>query len=145
MEFICSNHRRKYLSLPDNELIYFCLHWMQLSETPYTERNWQQALPYIGSAYDLASMLVERDHTLGLHQQLLALSAIYLSNIFHHMGREEEADTILLYTHSQLGNTSTSLDCWQAELLNENVHSELLENHLNVKLLARDYSHHAVH
>lgn len=148
MSFICAQHRKKYADLPDNELINFWFYWMQQSEVHYRQKAWESALPYIGSAFDLAVILLERRSQLHIDTNLLLASAVYLSNVFHQMAREEEADMVLLYSHSLLSKCSqraTEKDQWTEQLMDERCHAGFLAQHLNVQLFSRNYPGYALH
>ncbi|WP_293268474.1 hypothetical protein [Neptunomonas sp.] len=152
MQFICPKHRSQYASATENELINYCFHWMQESEKHYKDREWEKVLPYVGSAYDIANMLIERGGFNRLSLSLMMLSAMYLSNVFHHMGREEDADMVLIFAYNCLVKnklteqikTNQALD-YAEQLMDEPSHGHVLHSQLNMKLHQRSYQTHALH
>ncbi|MGY8870732.1 MAG: hypothetical protein ACKVJE_09855 [Pseudomonadales bacterium] len=152
MQFICPKHRSQYASATENELINYCFHWMQESEKHYKNREWAKVLPYVGSAYDIANMLMERGSHNRLPSSLMMLSAMYLSNVFHHMDREEDADMVLIFAYNHLAKnklakqvrTDKTLD-YAEYLMDEPSHGHILQSQLNMEMHQRSYDSQLLH
>lgn len=148
MAFICQHHRKKYENLADQDLINYWFHWMQGSEKPYQKREWKDALPFVGGAFDLATMLIKRNPEAPLVLNLMSLSAIYVSNILHHMDREEESDQVILYTQSLLAEKTFDAQSGSGHfhtLCDESAHTDFVKSHLNMHLYQREYMSAALH
>jgi len=148
MAFICQQHRKKYENLGDQDLINYWFHWMQGSETPYQNKEWKNALPFVGGAFDLATMLIKRNPDAPLILNLMSLSAIYASNILHHMDREEESDQVILYTQELFleEKPATLNDSkYFKTLCDESAHNDFVKSHLNMHLYQREYISESLH
>ena len=97
MRFLCLKHERAYYHLSDEHLVEQWVSWMHSAGVCYQHHDWQKAMSFAGSAYDLARIRLDKclEHRAdGMAQ--ITLSAIYLANIFQHLGQLCEARNTLL-------------------------------------------------
>jgi len=97
MRFLCLQHERAYYHLADDNLVEQWVSWMHSAGVCYQHLDWNKALSFAGSAYDLAR--IRLDKSLENRADAMAqitLSAIYLANIFQHQGLLCEARNTLL-------------------------------------------------
>ena len=98
MRFLCLQHQRAYYHLSDDNLVEQWVSWMHSAGVCYQCDDWQKALSFAGSAYDLAQIRLDKsaEHRADSMAQV-TLSAIYLANIFQHMGHLcESRNTLML-------------------------------------------------
>src|SRR5690606_24214240 len=83
MRFLCSKHERVYAQQPDEHLIEQWVTWMHSAGICYDCEDWVKAVSFVGSAYDLACIRLEKNVE-GRADALaqITLSSIYLANIF---------------------------------------------------------------
>ncbi|ABC30690.1 hypothetical protein HCH_03971 [Hahella chejuensis KCTC 2396] len=146
MRFLCPTHEEWYSLQPEEELVNNWMHWMHLSGCYYQNSQWNRALPYIGSSFDLARLLLSRQ---GEERKtaitLLTLSGIYLSNVFHHMGDEVESNKVLniaceyLARFSEPATNSSVMQCMSC-LTDTRAHDMFVAHHLNMPLARRSSS-----
>ncbi|CBL46015.1 hypothetical protein HDN1F_24320 [gamma proteobacterium HdN1] len=94
MEFLCTSHLEQVTRLSDDQLSQTWLHWMVESGVQYECGNWRRALPFAGSAFDLARLRLERTPPCLEPITQLALAGIYSANIFDHLCLLPEASHI---------------------------------------------------
>jgi hypothetical protein len=97
MRFLCSKHERVYAQQPDEHLIEQWVTWMHSAGICYDCEDWVKAVSFVGSAYDLACIRLEKNVE-GRADALaqITLSSIYLANIFQQMGQLCESRRTLL-------------------------------------------------
>lgn len=92
MHFLCPTHRETYRDRPDEQLSQYWVESMYTAGVYYETGEWRKALPYAGSAFDLARMRLQR--RVPRHQEVLAqvtVAGIYVANLFDHLCLEEDA------------------------------------------------------
>lgn len=92
MQFLCSSHRELYRDQSDEQLSQHWLKWMCTAGVYYETGEWRKALPFAGSAFDLARMRLQR--RVPRHQEVLAqvaVAGIYAANVFEHLRLADEA------------------------------------------------------
>lgn len=92
MQFLCPTHREIYRDLSDERLSQHWVEWMYTAGVYYETGEWRKALPFAGSAFDLARMRLQR--RVPRHQEVLAqvaVAGIYVANVFEHLRLEDEA------------------------------------------------------
>jgi tetratricopeptide (TPR) repeat protein len=58
--FICDNHRTYFNQQPEIA-VQSCLHNCEIAESLYQQGRWEEALPYVGCAYETAEILLIND------------------------------------------------------------------------------------
>ena len=58
--FICDNHRSYFNQQPEIA-VQSCLHNCEIAESLYQQGRWEEALPYVGCAYETAEILLTND------------------------------------------------------------------------------------
>jgi hypothetical protein len=92
MQFLCVNHRETYRDKSDDQLSQHWVEWMYTAGVYYEAGEWRRALPFAGSAFDLARMRLQR--RVPQHQEVLAqvaVAGIYVANVFDHLCQDAEA------------------------------------------------------
>lgn len=114
MRFLCLQHQRAYYHLSDDNLVEQWVGWMHSAGVCYQLDDWSKALSFAGSAYDLARIRLDKsiEHRADAMAQM-TLSAIYLANIFQHMGHLCESRNTLLMTGEclQCFDSTRDADC----------------------------------
>jgi hypothetical protein len=58
--FICENHRTYFNQQPEIA-VQSCVHNCEIAESLYQQGRWEEALPYVGCAYETAEILLTND------------------------------------------------------------------------------------
>jgi hypothetical protein len=146
MGFLCAHHRHSIEEQDEQTLIKTWFQWMEQAESHYFHRDWQQALPLMGGAFDLATILIKRLDDETMVNTMLCLSAIFSSNVLHHMQREEEADRVILYTQALLAEQPVpEVKELTHVVADEDCHGTFVQHHLNVSLHQRHYQSPVLH
>lgn len=145
MLFLWTEHHRKLLDMSPVKQSETWFEWMNLGALHYDLQQWQEAIPYLGCAFDLSCQLLCRHRYKMSEQELkstatqLTLSAIYLTNAFQHFGNRDKARFILakalriLHQDKQQVNLQAgwAQECVQA-LVNQERHEDFFERYLNL-------------
>lgn len=134
MRFLCLKHQRAYYHLADDDLVEQWVGWMHSAGVCYQHEDWQKALSFAGSAYDLAKIRLDKsiEHRSDALAQV-TLSAIYLANIFQHLGQLCESRNTLMLA----GECLQCFDCTRdADSANEML-ACLRTEHLREQLIGR--------
>lgn len=134
MRFLCLQHQRAYYHLSDENLVEQWVSWMHSAGVCYQHDDWHKALSFAGSAYDLAKIRLDKciEHRADAMAQV-TLSAIYLANIFQHLGQLCESRNTLLLA----GECLQCFDCTRdADSANELI-TCLRYDHLRDQLIGR--------
>ena len=146
MGFLCAHHRHLIEEQDEQAIIKTWFQWMERAENPYNEKDWQQALPLIGGAFDLAAVLIKRLDDQPMINTMLCLSAIFSSNVLHHMRREEESDRVILYTQALLAEQpKREVGELNQVVADEESHDTFVQHHLNLSLHQRHYQSQVLH
>lgn len=111
MHFLCPTHRELYVGHSDDQLSQKWVEWMYSAGVYYECTEWRKALPFAGSAFDLARMRLQR--CVPRHHEAItqvALSAIYVSNVFEHMQLADDAQHIRWLASESLSLVQPHLD-----------------------------------
>lgn len=111
MHFLCPTHRELYVGQSDEQLSQKWVEWMYSAGVYYECTEWRKALPFAGSAFDLARMRLQR--CVPRHHEALtqvALAAIYVANVFEHLQLAEEAQHVRWLASESLCLVQPQLD-----------------------------------
>ncbi|RVU29568.1 hypothetical protein [Neptunomonas marina] len=149
MTFLCPQHHSQLQRMPKHALIGCWLRWMMAAEPHYLARGWDRVLPLVGSAYDLTPMICQQSRGDLFSQRIAFVSAVLLSNVLHHSGREEEADRVLMSANTQLAGSQLAAVEPDGEiskiLSDEPRQRQLVAQYLNIELHQRRYPERRVH
>ena len=111
MRFLCQTHLDSYADKPDEALTSTWVDWMYTGGLYYGARKWRKAVPFVGCAFDLAKLRLKRCDTMNIEAVTqLSLSAVYLSNIFEHLGVSSEACNIRQLALEAIENISIAFE-----------------------------------
>lgn len=111
MHFLCPSHRELYVGQSDEQLSSKWIEWMYAAGVCYDAGEWRKALPFAGSAFDLSRMRLQR--SVPRHHEAIiqvALSAIYVGNVFEHLHLAEDARHIRWLASESLSVVQPQLD-----------------------------------
>lgn len=111
MHFLCPTHREIYQGHSDEHLSQRWLEWMCTAGVYYSCLEWRKALPFAGSAFDLARMRLQR--CVPKHHEVItqvALAGIYVANVFEHLHQAEEAQHVRWLASESLSLVHPHLD-----------------------------------
>ncbi len=151
MGFLCQNHQNACYQLEDERLLEQWVEWMHGAGVHYKEGEWEQALTFAGSAYDLAKIRLGKScRERGDAMAQVTLSAIYLSNILQHMGYLNEARETLILTEECLACFESTTECERAQeyrscLRHANLRDVLIGRFLNLPYIEYGRSLRVVH
>lgn len=94
MPFLCTRHRHALLQLPPARLTATWRGWLDNAGLYYGLGQWQQAIPYLGCAFDLSCHTLHRQAPEMAARQL-GLSALYFANACRHADEHIRADAAL--------------------------------------------------
>lgn len=145
MLFLWTEHHRKLLDMSPVRQTETWFEWMNLGALHYDLDQWQEAIPYLGSAFDLSGQLLcinkdkMTDQELKSSATQMTLSAIYLANAYQHFGNRDKAQFILakaLRILHQSGVNPDNRSTWAQEcvqaLVDQEQHEDFFERYLNL-------------
>lgn len=140
MRFLCLQHQRAYYHLSDENLVEQWVSWMHSAGICYQCEDWHKALSFAGSAYDLAKIRLDRciDSRADAMAQV-TLSAIYLANIYQHMGHMCESRNTLMLARDCLRCFEQSHDADSASELLACLNQDQLRDQLIGRFLNLPY------
>lgn len=134
MRYLCLQHQRAYYHLSDDNIVEQWVSWMHSAGVCYQCADWSKALSFAGSAFDLAKIRLDKSVDCRADSMAqVTLSAIYLANIYQHMGHLcESRNTLIL--------AGESLRCFDHTEDGDCAHEMLTclnHNHLRDQLISR--------
>lgn len=141
MHFLCRHHRDSLTrDLDADQLLAQWFEWMNSAGLHYALANWQQAIPYIGCAFELMAAALSRQR-IATREAItrLTLSGIYLADSFERYGDHNKACFTLTLAFQQLGgqlageNASWAEQCME-RLLHPEQHAGFFQSYLNLPI-----------
>ncbi|WP_444929200.1 hypothetical protein ACJJIF_15320 [Microbulbifer sp. SSSA002] len=102
LRYLCANHRQ-WLTADTDRAEKAWLDWIERGKLLIEERNYAEAIPYLGCAFDLASFLLEKQWpTYAISATRFSESALWLMAAYRELGDEKLRNYILAGASSML-------------------------------------------
>lgn len=96
MDFLCAHHRERLQQADETELANYCVRWLSYGRCHREQNQSREALAYVGSAFDVASILMRRfPDSDSLVPILLTLATINLAFQLRECGRREHGERVI--------------------------------------------------